>query len=88
MHSKNQAGNIDLLNHKIDSMEKLGDSKYASSKDFSDLYTLVKVQEEKIKRLEDRFNDYLSTKKYMTATTISIVSLIVVIISSLLNYFK
>jgi hypothetical protein len=84
----NDTDNKDLaiLDQKIDSMEKLGDSKYASFKDLSNLTIEVAGIKNKfieaLEGLKQRFNDDIASRKYMTATIISIISLALVVVTT------
>jgi len=80
-----QAG---VLNQKLDNIQKLGDLKYATSRDLFDLTTKINVQEETIKGLEKRFNDYITSQRYMKATNISSLSLIIAFFALIAHYFK
>jgi hypothetical protein len=85
MDNREKVKDVSALSAKLDGMEKVGDLKYASSRDLSDLVTKVHVQDEKIKGLEQRCNDYISSRRYMTATNISTLSLIIALFT---HYFR
>jgi len=74
-----------LLQANFGGMEKLGDSKYTSFQALAEIKTEVAVCKQKIESLETRFNDNISARRYMTATVISTVSLIIAIIMAITN---
>jgi len=88
MDKNEQAEDIAVLKQKVEDMDELNRSKYASSREFSDLTSQVNVQKETIRNLELRLNDFITSRKYMTATNISSLSLIVAVLSLFSHYLK
>lgn len=70
------------MHQKLTHMSALSDSKYVSLNEFSNIKERAGIFEEKIRGLEQRFNDDIASRKYLTATITSIISLVLAIIMS------